>query len=138
MKKIMILSLLLLGLKSWAQDISEATGVTTLSPLTFASLIVDTAVVSSQQALASTGTRVQGRGAAGKEQLRDELLQLNEQMLAQQVQAIQEVRQPGLKELFLEIAGDARQMQEIREYIPMGNKLERIATAVAVVLMVQD
>jgi hypothetical protein len=137
MKKLTGMLLLLGALNLPAQDFTEATGVTTLSPLIFASLIVDSFTATAQQVTAGTSARVQDRGIAGREQLRDELLKLNEEMMAGKVRTIEDVKQPALKELFLEISVDEAQMEEITELVKNGTQLQRIATAVAVALMIQ-
>jgi hypothetical protein len=107
----------------------------TLSPFATATELMKSATFTAVSPFASTSASLQARGVAGKEQLKDELVVLNEEMLSGEVKRIQDVRQSGLRELFSEIAASDEQMAEIDAVIKSGSKLHRIATAVAVELM---
>jgi len=98
---------------------------------------MESATVTSLAPFASTIATAQARGVAGKEQLKDELVSLNDDMIAGTVRSIDEVRQPALKELFAEIAADEAQMESINSVINSGSKLHRIATAVTVSLLAE-
>jgi len=54
-----------------------------------------------------------------------------------QVRLLEEVRQPALRELFEEIMADEAQMDEIKSVVTEGPDLHRVATAVAVVLLLE-
>lgn len=115
----------------------EATSATTLSPFATATRLLESGTVTSLAPFASTIATAQARGVAGKEQLKDELVALNDDMVAGTVKNIEEVRQPALKELFAEIAADEAQMDSINSVIKSGSKLHRIATAVTVSLLAE-
>lgn len=140
MKNVLFLIALMFSLSSFAQSVSgiEATSATTLSPFATATRLMESATVTSLAPFASTiATAAQARGVAGREQLKDELVALNDDMVAGAVKSIDEVRQPALKELFFEIEADEMQMENINAVIPEGSKLHRIATAVTVALLVE-
>lgn len=122
---------------AFAQSALEATSATTLSPFATATRVLESGTVTSLAPFASTIATAQARGVAGKEQLKDELVALNDDMVAGKVKSIDEVRQPALKELFEEISADEEQMESINSAINSGSKLHRIATAVTVALLAE-
>jgi len=134
---LLVLALMFTLSNAFAQEIFEATSATTLSPFATATRILESGTVTSLAPFASTIATAQARGVAGKEQLKDELVALNDDMVAGTVKNIEEVRQPALKELFAEIAADEAQMESISSVIKSGSKLHRIATAVTVSLLAE-
>ncbi|MFP5386113.1 MAG: hypothetical protein ACLGHN_08550 [Bacteriovoracia bacterium] len=138
MKNLFIVLALLFSLGSaFAQSGIEATSATTLSPFATATRLMESATVTSLAPFASTIATAQARGVAGREQLKDELVALNDDMVAGVVRSIDDVRQPTLKELFLEIEADEAQMENINAVVAEGSKLHRIATAVTVALLAE-
>ncbi len=138
MKNVLIIVALMFALgNAFAQSAIEATSATTLSPFATATRLMESATVTSLAPFASTIATAQARGVAGREQIKDELVALNDDMIAGAVKTIDEVRQPALKELFAEIAADEAQMSEITAAVKEGSKLHRIATAVTVALLVE-
>lgn len=134
---LLVLALMFTLSNAFAQSALEATSATTLSPFATATRILESGTVTSLAPFASTIATAQARGVAGKEQLKDELVALNDDMVAGSVKNIEEVRQPALKELFAEIAADEAQMDSINSVIKSGSKLHRIATAVTVSLLAE-
>lgn len=134
---LLVLALMFTLSNAFAQSALEATSATTLSPFATATRILESGTVTSLAPFASTIATAQARGVAGKEQLKDELVALNDDMVAGSVKNIEQVRQPALKELFAEIAADEAQMESINSVIKSGSKLHRIATAVTVSLLAE-
>lgn len=116
---------------------AQSTTQTTLSPFATATRLMESGTVTALAPFASTIASAQQRGVAGKEQLKDELVALNEDIISGRVQEISEVRQPALKELLEEIAADEAQMMNINSVINSGSELHRIATAVTVALLTE-
>lgn len=139
MKNLFILIALLFSLHSMAQ-ISESTSQTTMSPFATATELMNSATATMASPFVSTSgtlaSSVAARGVAGKEQMRDELVALNDDMVAGRVKTIEQVRQSALKELFEEISADDSQMSEINSVVTSGSRLHRIATSVTIVLLV--
>lgn len=135
MKNVLILIALMFSLNSFAQTVIEATSATTLSPFATATRLMESATVTSLAPFASTIATAQQRGVAGKEQLKDELVALNDDIASGRVNSIDQVRQPALKELFAEISADDSQMDNINSLVKEGSELHRIATAVTVALL---
>ncbi len=134
---LLVLALMFTLSNAFAQSGIEATSATTLSPFATATRLLESGTVTSLAPFASTIASAQARGVAGKEQLKDELVALNDDMVSGAVKSIDEVRQPALKELFAEIAADDAQMESINSVIKSGSKLHRIASAVTVSLLVE-
>jgi hypothetical protein len=134
---LIVLALMFTLSNAFAQSALEGTTATTLSPFATATRLLESATVTSLAPYATTIATVQARGVAGKEQLKDELVALNDDMIAGTVRSIDEVRQPALKELFAEIADDDTHMENINSVINSGSKLHRIATAVTVSLLAE-
>ncbi|WPU66015.1 hypothetical protein [Peredibacter starrii] len=130
MKKLIMLAALALSVNAFAVSFVQ----TTASPFVTATRLVELTVLAP---FASTLATVQQRGVAGQEQLKDELVALNDDMLSGAVKTIDEVRQPALKELFAEIAADQSQMNSINSVLESDSDLEKIAGTVAAVLMNQ-
>jgi len=128
---------LVMSLGAFAQsDAQYQTTNVIMSPFELASKLIESVrdLVSSKNDVSKS---LQGRGVAGKEQIRDELVELNKAMIAGQVTTIEQVEQPTLKELFREIEASEAQMNEVNSIVISGSKLQRIATMVTVQLMLQ-
>ncbi len=134
---LLVLALMFTISNAFAQSVIEATSATTLSPFATATRLLESGTVTSLAPFASTIASAQARGVAGKEQLKDELVALNDDMVSGAVKSIDEVRQPALKELFAEISADEAQMESINSVIKSGSKLHRIAAAVTVSLLIE-
>jgi hypothetical protein len=138
MKKIYLLISLMLSISGvYAQTGIEATSAITLSPFATATRMMESASVTALVPFASTMATIQARGVAGQEQLKDELAALNEDIIAGQVRSLDQVRQPTLKELFIEIEADEAQMAQINSFIDEGSKLHKLATAVTISLLLK-
>jgi hypothetical protein len=139
MKKILILVFLSFFSVAHGHVISEIGTAVLASPLLSATKIIETSVVASLRAVKSTQVAIQARGVAGKEQLKDELVALDEAMVNGHVKSIDDVTQPGLKELFLEISLDEQKLYEIDSLIPNKNAslVQKVATAVALILLAE-
>lgn len=139
MKNLFIVLALVFSLSNaFAQSVVEATSATTLSPFATATRLLESATVTALAPFASTiATAAQARGVAGREQLKDELVALNDDIVSGAVKSIEEVRQPALRELFVEIEADESQMENINAVIKDGSKLHRIATAVTIALLAE-
>ncbi len=85
--------------------------------------------------VSTIGTIAQRRGVAFTEQIKDDLIELNDDMVAGRVSAIADVRQPALKELLEEISRDQSQMDIINSAVTSGSQLHRVATAVTIALL---
>lgn len=130
MKKLLMLAALSLSVNAFAVSFVQ----TTISPFVTATQLIELTVLAP---FASTSASVQQRGVAGQEQLKDELVALNDDMVSGAVKTIDEVRQPALKELFAEIAADEDQMNGINSVLKSDSDLEKIAGAVAAVLLAE-
>ena len=138
MKNTLLVLALVLSLgNAFAQSVLEATSATTLLPFVTATRLLESGTATLVSPLASTLATAQARGVAGKEQLKDELVALNDDMANGVVNSIEEVRQPALKELFAEIAADEEQMEGINSVVNAGSDLHKIATAVTVALLIE-
>ncbi len=138
MKNVLLVIALMCTLSNaFAQSGIEATTAITISPFATATRLLESGTVTSLAPFASTIASAQARGVAGKEQLKDELVALNDDMVSGAVKSIDQVRQPALKELFAEISADQEQMESINSVITSGSKLHRIASAVTVSLLVE-
>ncbi len=137
MKKMIALVLLATSLSNaFAQSALDLSVATTISPFVTATRILDTATAVVLAPFVSTiATLAQRRGVAGKEQIKDDLLALNDDIVAGRVSAIAEVRQPALKELLEEVANDQAQMDSINSVVASGSQLHRVATAVTIALL---
>lgn len=135
MKNILITVALMFSLNSFAQTAVEATTATTLSPFATATRLLEYGLVTSLAPFALTIATAQARGVAGREQIKDELVALNDDMIAGRVKSIDEVRQPTLKELFDEIAADQEQMDNISSVVESGSELQKISVAVTISLL---
>jgi hypothetical protein len=122
---------------AFAQSAIEATSATTLSPFATATRMLESGTITTLAPFASTIAVAQERGVAGKEQLKDELAALNDDMASGAVKTIDQVKQPALKELFMEISEDKEQMNNIGSVIKSGSKLHKIATALNISLLAE-
>ena len=137
MKKLLVIAALTMSLgHAYAQNLSEASTAVTMLPSATATKLTESAVGTIVSPFATTSATVQARGVAGKEQLRDDLAALDEDIRSGEVKVIADVRQPALKELFGEIAQDEEEMAEINAAVTTGSELHRIATAVTIDLMI--
>jgi hypothetical protein len=135
MKKVLVLLSLSLSLTTaFAQSISGATTGVTLSPFVTATRMLESTQVGTAISIITT-SGLQARGVADKEQLRDELVELDSDMISGLVKTVDEVRQPALKELINEISSDAEQMEKINSAITSGSELHKIATALTITLL---
>jgi hypothetical protein len=138
MKKILIITAMILTIgQAYSQSGVEVSTATTLSPFALATRLMESATVTALAPFASTIATVQSRGVAGKEQLKDELSALNEDIVKGVVKNVEDVRQPTLRELFLEISSDENQMENISLIVNSGSRLHRIATAVTMTLLLE-
>ncbi|GEM_PF-2494483 len=138
MKKTLIAFSLVLALgNAFAQSIIEVTSATTLLPFVTATRLLQSGTATILSPLATTLATVQARGVAGKEQLKDELVNLNDDMAEGLVDQIEDVRQPALKELFLEIASNENEMKKIDSVISEGSNLHKVASAVTIALLLE-
>lgn len=122
---------------AFAQSVIDLTSATTLAPFATATKLIESGTITILAPFASTSASVQARGVAGKEQLKDELVALNQDMIAGKVKSVEDVRQPALRELFEEIVADENQMNEIAAIVNVGTDVHKIATAVTVTLMLE-
>lgn len=138
MKKTFIAFSLVFALgNAFAQTVVEATSATTLLPFVTATRLLQAGTVTILSPLVISSATVQARGVAGKEQLKDELVALNDDMAEGLVVTIQDVRQPALKELFLEIASNEKEMKNIDSVITEGSNLHKVASAVTIALLLE-
>lgn len=137
MKQVLIvIAFLLLSFSAKAQVSDITTGVL-LSPFVTATKMLETSAVGTMKSVESTRSIVRARGVAGKEQLKDELMALNEDLMAGTVKRIADVQQPGLKELFEEITANEESMIEVNEVVREGSELFRVATVVTLSLLIE-
>ncbi len=137
MKKMIALVLLATSLSNvFAQTALDLSVATTISPFVTATRILDTATaVVLSPFVATIAVIAQRRGVAGKEQIKDDLIALNDDIVAGRVSAIADVRQPALKELLQELANDQAQMESINAVVTSGSDLHRVTTAVTIALL---
>ena len=128
---------LVASLTAFSQSVFEASTGTTLSPTSLATRLLETGSLVTLSPFATTINLAQARGVAGKEQLRDDLQAFNDDFISGRVKNIEEVRQPALKELFVEISQDEKQMNDINSVVSDGSQLFKVATAVSVALLIQ-
>ncbi|WP_408098929.1 hypothetical protein ACJVC5_08420 [Peredibacter sp. HCB2-198] len=137
MKKILMAVILMFSMNSFAQVVLEMSTSTSLSPFATATRFLEYGTVTTLAPFAFTVGTVQSRGVAGKEQIKDELVELNDDMIAGRVKTIEEVRQPTLRELFEEIAADEEQMESINSVLHSDSELQKISTAVTITLLIE-
>ncbi|WPU66014.1 hypothetical protein [Peredibacter starrii] len=137
MKKILMAMILMFSMNSFAQVALEMSTATSLSPFATATRFLEYGSVTTLAPFALTIATAQSRGVAGKEQIKDELVELNEDMIAGRVTTIEEVRQPTLRELFEEIAADEEQMNNIKSALQMDTELKTISTAVTIAMLIE-
>jgi hypothetical protein len=136
MKKMLLATMLMLfSLNGFSQIISDISTATILSPFVSASKLIEVVAVSSLMTIQATRMVVQSKGVAGREQLKDELVVLSEEIMAGEVRFVADVRQPGLRELFEEIQSDKEQLQKIQSIVETGSELHQIATVVTMILI---
>lgn len=134
MKKLIMLAALALSVNAFAVSFVQ----TTVSPLVTAARILETITAAPLfSTVASLQSTVESRGVAGKEQLKDEMVALNDDMIAGRVKTIEEVRQPALQEILAEIAADQAQMANINSVLESGSELEKVSGALAAVLLAE-
>jgi len=138
MKKVLSLILGLITSFTFAQSSKDVVSVSLLSPFITASDLLTAGLATFAGATVSLSASVQARGVAAKEQLRDELVALNDDMVVQKVMRVEEVRQLALRELMLEIKADKEQMRLIGEEVKVDSELNRLATAILITLMIEE
>lgn len=119
MKNLLLIASLLFAVCAHAQQNPFVATTQVISAPTGASLVLS--ILSSYE----------GRGVAGVEQLRDELPALHADVLAGAVKAIDEIRQPGLKELFEEISQNTEAMKKVRATHPEKSDLVALTLSVS-------
>lgn len=130
MKKLILFMSLMLSFNAFSVSIVQ----TVLSPIATATRLLEVTIVAPFQTTLAT---VQARGVAGREQIKDELVALNEDIIAGRVETIDQVRQPALKELFEEISNDEVQMEQINSTVTEGSELHKVATAVSYMVLAE-
>ncbi len=120
-----------------AQSGLDLTTATTLSPFLTATRVLEAGTITAISPFVATKATLTNRGVAAREQLKDELVVLNEDIVSGKVKLIEEVRQPALREIFMEISESQDEMEKIKSIIPDGSKLHRIATAVTITLLTE-
>lgn len=133
MKKLLFVAALALAVSSM-NSFAVSFVETTASPFVTATRLLETTVAAP---FLTTLATVQQRGVAGREQIKDDMVALNDDILAGRVNSIDEVRQPALKELFAEIAADESQMNQINSIVTEGNELHKVATAVSYIMLAE-
>src|SRR5215210_1029915 len=111
MKNFLIVMALLFQMEKVFSQVGGATSATILYATTTKPFELSTATIVSP--FEFTSGKVQARGVAGKEQMKDEMVSLYEDMDNGYVKTIAEVRQPTLRELFAEISSDTAEMDKI-------------------------
>jgi hypothetical protein len=138
MNKVLLIGSMLLMLgQVQAQSGLEITTATTLSPFLTATKVMQAGTVTAVSPFATTKASLMNRGVAGREQLKDDIVALNEDMVSGKVKTIDEVRQPALREVFFEISQDEEEMEKINTVVTEGSRLHRIATAVTITLLTE-
>lgn len=114
---------------------------TTASPFILATRLAETGVAvitaGTQTVLGpflTTRASIDARGVAGAEQLKDELVLLEQDLQHGLVSELADIRQEGLRELFFEIAADGDEMAKLRDLMPHESDTVRIATVVVLKL----
>lgn len=137
MKNALIVIAMMFSLNSFAQGISDMTVGTSLSPFATATRVLEYGIVTTLAPFALTIATTQSRGVAGREQIKDELVALNDDMIAGRVRTIDEVRQSTLRELFEEISADEEQMIHISSIVGSESELLNVSTAVTIALLLE-
>lgn len=130
MKKLILFVSLMLSFNAFSVSIVQ----TVLSPIATATRLLQVTIVAPFQTTLAT---IQSRGVAGREQIKDDLVALNEDIIAGRVDTIDQVRQPALKELLEEISNDDVQMEEINATVTEGSELHKVATAVSYMVLAE-
>lgn len=138
MKKVLSLILVLFSSFTLAQSSNDIVSTSLLSPFITASNLITAGLATFAGTTVSVSASVQARGVAAKEQLRDELVALNDDMVARKVSRVEEVRQLALRELMLEIKADTEQMNVINKEVKVKSELNRLATAILITLMNEE
>jgi hypothetical protein len=138
MKQLLILvAFILAASDAFSQDSSEITTGILLSPLVTATKMLEMTAVLTLKGVQSTRSSIQSRGVAGKEQLKDEIVNLNEAMEEGKINGVEDVEQPALRELFEEIMADKNQLADIDAAIDHGPEFFKLATVVTLALMLE-
>lgn len=138
MKKVLSLILVLFSSFTLAQSSNDIVSTSLLSPFITASNLITAGLATFAGTTVSVSASVQARGVAAKEQLRDELVALNDDMVTRKVSRVEEVRQLALRELMLEIKADTEQMNVINKEVKVKSELNRLATAILITLMNEE
>ena len=105
----------------------EGTTISTVAPFTFSGTV-------SSEISPSTSHAIQFKAAADVEQYKDDFPALHQDMQSGLVKSIADIKQPALKELFLEVSSSEEQMKEIDSAVAMGSELQRVAAVVEQIL----
>jgi hypothetical protein len=116
----------------------ESLTLTTLSPFMSATRMLESTNQSTiASALYTFLTNFNAKGVAGREQIRDEVVALNQDIVQGLVKSIQDVRQPAVREFMEEISRNEEQLREIDGLIRSGDRFTRMATAISLVLIIE-
>jgi hypothetical protein len=139
MKKIlMICSLIFVTTTVFAQNRISAY---LMSPFALVTRLAETGVVLTSAGVQTilgpfltTRAFLESRGVAGQEQIKDELVAFDQDMRLGLVGNIEDIRQPGIRELFEEISRDEEELARIHTFYPEGSLLLKLSTVVTLKL----
>jgi hypothetical protein len=131
----LIISFIFVGLFlsriSLASDV--LTGIT-LSPFVLATKISEGITVGIGKIVSSTMSLVQSRSFAEREELRDQLLEMNKNLIQNPYLTFESMPDGILKELFFEILSDEEKLAEVRGLVREGSAVYKLTTAVLIIL----
>jgi hypothetical protein len=133
--KITLFSLCMLGLgmllseasRAQSYGIGEGLVISSTSPFLFSGSV-------SSEISPSTSHKIEFKASADVEQYKDEFPMLHEDMKAGLIKSIADIRQPALRELFIEISSSEEQMKEIDALMANGTKVQKIAVVLSQIL----
>lgn len=133
-----ICSVLLVTTTVFAQNRISAS---LMSPFAFVTRLAETGIVVSSAGVQTligpfltTRATLEARGVAGQEQIKDELIAFDKDMRLGLVGDIQDIRQPGIRELFEEISRDEEELKRIHNFYPEGSLLLKLSTIITLKL----
>lgn len=138
MKKILVAcSLLLVTSTVFSQNRTSSL----MSPFALVTRLAETGVVVTSAGVQTllgpfltTRATLEARGVAGQEQIKDELLAFDKDMRLGLVGDIQDIRQPGIRELFEEISRDEEELERIHNFYPEGSLILKLSTIITLKL----
>jgi hypothetical protein len=134
----LLIAIFSLTLSMTAAAQAESLTLTTLSPFMSATRMLESTNQSTiASALYTFLTNFNAKGVAGREQIRDEVVALNQDIVQGVVKSIQDVRQPAVREFMEEISRNEEQLREIDGLIQSGDRFTRMATAISLVLIIE-